>query len=746
MTLRYKQTHERFARTEPRNQRFEVVAGDDPSVIVIPDVTLATDRPIRQYVWGLGVVRLRLRLQARKSLQEWTAKGRIQPDGTMPMLGDHGSGDFWSPNSARDNIGRWHNLRIENRGDGDDAHKALVADAHVHVDLAANWLGANFRPASVASVFRVGTIRDTSIGFEYNHNTLTLEDEERSIYRTDDWEPYEASFVWTGADNTGIGRHQDDDMSKEALEKLAQGMSALAAAQREQLQAITALMTRSDDSASEPEGEASSTGRADQGQWEKLAIMARGDFGEEAELMLIELEADEERCAKLASNIREYRGAKKPHPHFLSEGVGHEHHRDALADARTVMLARCEHTRALAADDLAHVPRSIHTAPLPVFLEMALRSSGAVDPGHTFRGGYDVIEAFRTLYPIPPDAYRSKEVGGRWLIQPNAARDHNGVIDIDAAIRAGTAVPADFPSLIVGTQTIIWDGTYETLRTDFDMWSRREDMDTLDEYDIVRSDVAVPSFDFVALPGENLPAAARWHDKLQFQTKPRGFTYSWADDLFLYMNGEFLTNMPAEFADAWAGEQSRYGVGKLINHDYAGTGAQFDQTLSIEAFLSHVYINAHAEEAVARPSTIDTALPSRTSAGQLVPDKLVYGPGMQTEISNFFKGRLNEGGRLPADTQTNGALTDWMVMVGQTREESKYIPATGPGSRMIYLFKAGGRFSSFIHGALRARQGARLTIFQDVNWRRRTENAMRVEQEFEMQVHQSNTLWRSDVP
>lgn len=748
MNLRYRQAHERFACTEPTSHRFDVaVDADEPSIIKIPDITLATDRPVRQWVMGLGIVQLRLRLQKRASISRWQKSGRVQPDGSLTMLGDHGSGSFWEPNSARDNIGRWHNLRIETRGEGEDEHLALVADAKVHEDLAANWISRNvpFRPSAVASVFRSGTIRDTSIGFEFNHNTLKLEDEDRQLYRTDDWTPHEASFVWEGADDTGIGRAAEDDMSKELLEQLLAGQKTISDEQAALGVRIATLEVKPETTPT-PEPEAVPALGEEQQRWDGLAALWKregDDIGIEKEI----LELDPQRCEKLSTILMDARVEKQPPPARSATG-GNPGHFDLMKHAQIAMLHRHPATKHLVEKDIDEVPQSIRTAPLHVFLEMSMRHSGVLDNHITFRDHAEIFEHFKDNHTVPKQAVHNKALGGHWLANKGAKYNHNGVLDVEASLRsaAGTVTASSFPALLVSITFKAFDGTYQSAGISIDDWSRRNDLDTLDERNIIRADVAVPSFDKLARAGQDLPAAARWHDELTFQVAERGFIYSWAEEVMLRDNGIFLVNTPVLLSDAWVGERDRFFVNIIINHDYGTLGQDFNREQAIIDFLDHAFTSAFRQTIVERPDEIDIKLSSRVNNGQLLPTKLIHGPALETEMSSFFDGRLNETGRLPADTSDLPNLPGFMRTIGRSREMTPLIPTTGPNARRMYLFVAGGTWSSLIHGSLRGRQGPRVTIVNDTNWKRLPETGMRVTEAFGGREWQPNTMYQNDVP
>jgi len=744
MTTRYTQTHERYACTEPvALARFEAIVDPEESAIIrVPDVTIATDRPVRQHVMGLGVVRLRLRLRKRASLAEWQKAGSVQPDGTMAMLGDHGSGDFWSPNAARDNIGRWHNLRIEPKGEGDDAHLAVVADAHIHADLAANWLargGGAIRPEAVASMFRTGTIRDTSVGFSFNHNTLILEDEERQIYRSDDWTPREASWVWTGADNTGIGR-SEDDMSDE-LRTLTDYLKTLADGQA----ALVARLEAKPTPVESPSAPAPAVDVAtDDKRWSGLRSLAEKELGEDAQFTVELLEHDPERCDKLAAALTAKRAEKRPQPPAVTGGQ--PNHFNLMRDAQIAMLSQNPTTAPGVADQRHLVADSLITAPLHTFMELHLRHAGLVEPHWTARSPEDTYRKFKALHRPPAAAIRSPSLGGLWLPGEGARLDHNGELDVESSLRsggAGVAVPADFPALLVALAMKAMDPAYRSHRINIDAWSRRKDMDSLDARNVIRPDVAIPSFTELATAGKDLPGAARFHDELSFKIDPRGFVYSWSEMLMLLDHGGFLVDTPALLGEAWDGERDRFVVNKILDFDYVGAGATFNRNEALTDFLNHVFRSAFQQIIVARPTTIDIKLASRVNNGQLLPTKLIYGPALESEMSDYFKGRLNDMGRLPGDTSDQAALTDWMVNVGRMREMTPFI---GSGSRNIYMFVPGGTYSSLIHGNLRGRQGPRMTITDDINWQRWPEIGMRVTEEFGCETWQPNTMYRNLLP
>jgi len=167
-------------------ERAEILADDSRTV----NLAFASDKPIQQWSWSLFDY-MELQLSMRPG-----AMRTVRLESGAPLLMDH---------NTRDQVGVVEEFTIEKDG---------IARANVRFSRSS-------RGEEIFQDVRDGIRKSVSVGFMVHEMHLEKEREgQPSLYRSDDWEPYEISIVSVPADiSVGVGRSKQVTM--EALEERA---------------------------------------------------------------------------------------------------------------------------------------------------------------------------------------------------------------------------------------------------------------------------------------------------------------------------------------------------------------------------------------------------------------------------------------------------------------------------------------------------------------------------------------------
>lgn len=164
--------------------------------------TLATDSLVREYHRGVGLVQMRLVIDAN-TIERWREMGIY----SVPILRDHGG---WMP-GVEHRWGKIENLRVHLDGGTKRVDGDWLFDPDLTVD-------AKGKP--LISAIERGSLDSTSVGFDYSTIMLIEQrDDGLSVYETRDWWPREGSMVWAGADiQSKLNR--SDNMDPEQLQQI----------------------------------------------------------------------------------------------------------------------------------------------------------------------------------------------------------------------------------------------------------------------------------------------------------------------------------------------------------------------------------------------------------------------------------------------------------------------------------------------------------------------------------------------
>jgi hypothetical protein len=733
-----------------------------------PGVVLATDRAIEER----GVIdgeyqRFRLKLRMSKAMiARWQALGLLT-DGAALMMREHGS--LWG-NKITDVVGRWENLRVEDRTESTGPYKALVADPAFDPAMMAGWMqGEGLEPDSWRGLLARRTISRTSIGFRVElakMRKLPIEGD-MPTYEAP-FDIVEASWVWMGQDlKSGMDRGAPKDMELTPEEVAAIARKAAIAAiseSREQAAPIPVLAPPK---------------LSDDATWCQLVDLASELLGADSARAT---EAARAECARDGGSIADAvahlnaacaralkertRGtltapppSEPPVPvrHTVTGGDPNAYR--ALQDLETILIARgmdgairrpppgvecspkslsgLRESAIRAAEDVHYQWATV--APEKYLVAFARAKGYLEGDWHGGHGSARVITQILAQKMRAPDDAVIGPMGGRYLAGEGALRDNAGV-DVMASMRHGGAglVPADLPAVYASLVVKIFFNVHDSMMLDIMGLGANVTADDLDEITLIRHDLALGFHEVIG--DQPLPQAFMFDDSVKVKTTARGVTLSTGWESMHTNGAQVLTQAPAILAMRWSAAKIRYWIRQLTAGLYKGvsiyTGARDQNTGDLRAWFQSVRDAA----AVARPVPLPSDLPATVdpdvpAEGVMRPNALLVPGTLDGVFSDYFAPRqpIQTGQSDSAHTMYEGELRPGMRV-------TDYL--TG---RTAYAIVTSGQAATMTTVGLRG-QGLQFTSQVDTDIRRLPDMVWRVADTFTAQVTHPESGYRNLVP
>lgn len=652
-----------------------------------PGVVLATDTPVREYVPGVGMARVSLRM-SKAMLGRWKADGILDPNGHMLMAVAHNARLDSNPALT---LGRWENLRVEER----DGHKALVADpAFDPASMRALMRRIGAEPDDWQGMIARGTIQRTSIWWSGTVTRSTKNQGEPPLYIADPWAGQEASWVALGADpKAGANRsHEDTTMDPDINALVAAAVAeAIPAAARQ----IAAELHGEAVAATTPPTATTAAPRSldDDPSWQQLQVVAPQVLGTQALAACNAARAKGDAAAAIADlqaaiaralQERTTGGAQPPSaapapvPVVHRAQGGEVNAYRALTDLTTVLSARgmrdvpkgtesdrtrpgtLAHTRAQTIEAARKIDRDFETADVRTFLVDFARSMGIVEPTWYATNPREIMETLVTRWS-PSGQEHIATMGGRWYGGQGAVM-RNGGLDVIGTMRhgaAGSLVPADMQAAFLAVVIKVFLAVHDSQQHMLEEWGRTVSLTDLNAQTLIRNDLAL-GFDAVT-SNQDLPEAYMFSEGVDIKTVARGVVWSYGWESMFTDGGQILAGTPALLAMRWMGAKIAHWFKRLRAGIYTpkdgapipvySTYAEQGQTQAdIGAWLNSVLISSGEKRPVASgalPKGLKTDVPVM---GTMEPTLLLYGNRANEAVTNFYAPR--------ALSQVNGTAQD----------------------------------------------------------------------------------------
>jgi hypothetical protein len=718
----------------------------------------------------------RLRLKMTKAMiGRWHAAGLLNPDKSGVMMREHGG----FGNRATDVVGKWENLRIEERGD----YLALVGNPAFDDAMMRSWMTrAGVDPAAWRGIIARRTISATSVGYRVNladMRELPTDDGVREFEAPFDF--IEGSWVWKGQDTkAGMDRAHDTDNTAEIttmpmtpeeiqamVDKAAKEGARTALAERDAATATppaTAVVTE----LVEPKLD-------DDPTWRQCVTMAGEELGPDA-LRAVEAARGEETIAASIASLNgaiadalkkrtsghakppENQPAPVPTNHRVSGGD--ELAYGALVNLEKILYARgLEGTIKRGTEKQRANPKSLQSLryqaievarkidyryasvpPLRYLVQFA-RARGYID--HGWYGSARDLTRTLAHEMRAPDHAVAGDMGGWYLPTADAVRSQ-GAVDVFESMRHGGAglVPADLPAVYLAPVVKIFLAVHDTMMLDILGLSRNLAADDLNEVTLIRHDVALAFHEVI---GEQpLPVAHRFDESVAVKTAARGTTLSVGWEAMHKDGAQTLTQVPAMLAMRWAGAKIDYWFSVLVAGLYKGaniyTGGHTANTSDLRAWFQQIRDTAALARPVPLPTDPARKLPPDVNVdvpapGVMRPDALLIPGKLDGVFSNYFAARQSNQTGLD-DTQH----TEFESEIREGRRTTDYLK-----ERKAYAIVTSGTGATITTVGL-AGQGMQLTTVTDTDIRKLPDLSMRIIDTMKAEVTHPNSAYVNDVP
>lgn len=744
-----------------------------------PGVVIATDIPVREYVPGVGYARVSLRM-TKAMLGRWRESGALDPNGHLLMAVAHNP--RYSPNPALSSLGRWENLRVEER----DGHKALVADpAFDPASMSALMRRIGAEPEDWRGMIERGTIQRTSIWWSGSVTRDNKDKAEPPLFTADPWEGREGSWVALGADpKSGANRstHEDTTMDSEQLEAMMTKVAAEAARKGAQ-EAIAALQAPAPEPAPAPAPtpEPAATRTLDEDPtWIQLQDTARSVLGAGALDAANAARAKgtpAEAIAALSATIsaalqkRTAGGGEPPKPepapvpvrHRIEDGDVAAYR--ALSDLEAVMVARgmrdvpkgdpeertqsgtLAHARQAAIDAAVKVARDYETVDPRHFLVEFMRAMGIVEQAWYSYSEREIMERLASDWS-PSGQEHVATMGGRWY----GARDAvmaNGSLDVLGTMRhgaAGSLVPADAQAIFLAIVTKIFLTVHDSQSHMLNEWGRMVALSDLNAQTLVRHDLAL-SFD-KAVSNQDLPEAQLFSEGTDIKTEARGVVWSYGWESMFTDGAQVLTGVPALLAMRWMSAKIAHWFKRLFAGQYTPKGEptitvyteyadQGQVETDLAAWFKSVAVNAGKKRPVKPPDVLAKGLAfDQPLLGTMEPTLLLYGNETMDVVANHFAARqLSQVNQTTQDRQLN----EFELKIRRNTVRTPYIQDDS-----MYALITSGPATAMTAAGLDGR-GMRITSRSDVNIRQLPSNVVRIEDTFAAHLTHPHGVYRNKL-
>lgn len=702
-----------------------------------PGVAIATDMAVDEWSFREGAFKLKLKM-TKAMLGQWRAAGFLHPDGSLPMMRNHGSG--FSPEPT-DLVGTWENLRIEPRERSAGSHKALVGDPAFQPAMMNAWFNqAGAEPDAWRAVFEQRVISKVSVGFRVERAKMKQIGEEDGITVFEaPFEAREGSWVWAGQDpqagvdrslqttgswtwqhvdtdtGAGVGR-QADHMTPEEIKAI---VDQTLEAERARVEAAKPVMTVLPEPTIVPLLESTDVQRDSEREpklWTSVQALAVAELGQDAtDAITRALKADAP-LATLQEEIRLHLVERQSNPkppltekppvdtHI--EGGQHRSH-VGLHDSVRILVARgMQNMKSRKVKDQyvekgRKITEDWENADIKWMILDFARAQGILPSDYIPLSDGQFLLDLKTHWKAPDQALRGND-GSSWFAGEGCVKDRNGMIRILETMRRGGAglVPADLPSLLQKITFLIFIEAHDSERLPFEQWSRSVVFDSTTTRKLVLWDAAIPFEKVVG--GQPLPQGHLFDEEVPLEVAQRGMVFRLVFESLFADNSAQLTRFPALMGNRWGGAKSAHWVNTVIDGLFDGTtiytGNQTDDQseANIGAFFDNVLITSSDKRPVLLPSDLPANLAGDVHSNVMEPDFLLYGTRMNRAITNHFfretfTGAVAPGARV--NTDADQALTEFEL--GLTRVRTNVIK-----DKKLFLLVSGGSYPLTSHTTL----------------------------------------------